>query len=182
MVKICEVCSGEFIVSYKSKGMKYCSRQCRSKRAKEHHKIYYISRGSKTMKRADIPIGDRHPASGYMSVWDGKKYVPEHRQVMEKHLGRKLEKGEVVHHRNGIKTDNRIENLQLMVYVYHCPAIETTHLSDINRLVAENNELREKLEGARGGGQWKSQKKAKMLETAQAGNGAERTTSAAGAN
>lgn len=53
--------------------------------------------------------------SGYVKINIGKgKYVPEHRYVMERFIGRKLTRSEHVHHINGNKADNRIENLSIM--------------------------------------------------------------------
>jgi hypothetical protein len=53
--------------------------------------------------------------SGYVMTYDKRKgyYIPAHEVLIRKKIHRPLRKGEIVHHRNEIKTDNRLSNLKL---------------------------------------------------------------------
>jgi hypothetical protein len=67
-----------------------------------------------------IPFRNGVDSEGYRRIQVNGRKVKEHRHVMEQKIGRKLLPGENVHHLNGIRHDNRSENLELWVTSQTC--------------------------------------------------------------
>lgn len=91
--------------------------------------IYAKLGHEKIKENLEKRIGERQiDSSGYIRVRVGRDHlgsgfyggaVREHILIMEQHLGRKLNSGEVVHHIDGNKQNNNIENLDLCTVKEH---------------------------------------------------------------
>lgn len=110
----CVIC-GEYVETYISPSavasgkyrLKYCSRKCKGKgQLAEYHWNWQGGKITEADGYVMIHLPD-HPLA------NNKGYVFEHRLVMEKHLCRYLRREEIVHHKNGSRSDNRLENLEL---------------------------------------------------------------------
>ena len=78
-----------------------------------------------------------YPDNFFFPMTTKQGYVREHRLVMAKHLNRCLLSWEIVHHKNGIRDDNRLENLQRV-------SSHTYHIID-SHIKAENKRLHKRI-------------------------------------
>lgn len=95
----CESCGGSMIE--KKPTARFCSLSC-------------ANRGREPGRGGALPDGSRYLRSdGYVDLKVDGIWVREHRHVVQLQLGRRLERHERVHHKNGQRADNRSQNLEL---------------------------------------------------------------------
>lgn len=107
-VRICEECRGEYHSADNRR--RDCSRSCGSTRGQRYRNTNSPNwKGGRVVQDGYVRVR----APGHPRTTDRNPYVLEHILVMEGMLGRRLERNERVHHRNGRRGDNRPDNLEL---------------------------------------------------------------------
>jgi hypothetical protein len=125
--EICKQC-GRIFTTWECKKKrgngKFCSRECAAKHQSENYtdekRRAVVDRLGKRGPEHPSWRGGRKIQNGYVHIWnadhpdaDRHGYISEHRLVMEQHLGGRLLPTEIVHHKDGNKQNNAIENLEL---------------------------------------------------------------------
>lgn len=140
VIKQCEVCGKELRLKPSQAAIRYCSKVCDG-----------IGRTKRPLERMHNGKPARQNDKGYVMVYEpdhpnksfsGWQY--EHRLVAEQVVGRYLESSEHVHHINGIKEDNRSENLAVMDGVEHAKLSSQDYRDFIDRELAELAEYRKR--------------------------------------
>jgi len=141
----CEDCGKERRAKLQYKPIAQRCKSCANRM--EHNPRW---KGGRVIRRGYVEV-KLHPKDFFYSMADKRGYIVEHRLVMAKHLGRCLLRWEIVHHKNGIKDDNRLENLELITDKrWHLVDSEAKRymkqLEDkIEMLLVENRHLKEML-------------------------------------
>lgn len=118
LMKTCKECRAFFALARKEQI--YCSKSCASVK----------KRKDRAGKRLGLRVGWTYATwvdkDGYVLRYaglhpfsDGRLNIRENVRLMELRVGRHLFSDEMVHHRNGDRKDNRLENLQLMTRSEH---------------------------------------------------------------
>ena len=114
--------------TFNFRGGKHTAKEIARIRERHTGKIVSIETRNKIAeaRRLDALGHSKIRTDGYISLYypshpdssrDG--YIMEHRYIMEQHFGRRLGNDEVVHHINGKRKDNRLENMVIMTPSAH---------------------------------------------------------------
>jgi len=130
----------------KRKAKRFCSRSCKTiylnqtspslRASRKRHKAPWLSernkrvnadqsrrtasQRSKTLREKNEKMRGGKPRRGYLSTYtEGKGSRHTHRIIAENKIGRKLRKGEIVHHRDGNIHNNKASNLEIISRAEH---------------------------------------------------------------
>ncbi len=132
------------ILKDKSLRCKNCSAAFRGQR--DRGEVHFAWKGGTHPTAEGYIMVTVPPGDFFSPMTQGKKatYVLEHRLVMAKHLNRCLLSWESVHHKNGVKNDNRLGNLELFPESRKHNGVSQLQ-KRIKQLETENEKLREQL-------------------------------------